>query len=422
MRQGLFYGWWVLATLFLSGLIVFGGGVYSFILMVPVLTREFHWSRAVSGGLVSTFWIVSPVALLGSVFIKRYGIRRVLAVGVVIESLSVFAFSMTASLPLMFVLRALMGLGKVLFAVTVPVAVGRWFSRRFGLGCAIAWAGWHTGGLVLSPLTGSVIESYGWRTACQLLSAGIIVVGLLPAFWALRVESPQGLGLGRDGAPCESSNQVPREDLRNNASIYRFLLSSRLFWLIAVATAAFFFVYAGTLIHQSALVQESGIPARIASFALGSTAAFAVCGALGMGWLADRWTTTGVAVVEHVLLIGGVLGLLIFAKTSAVWALLTHILLFGLAIGGGDVFFAVILKRRFGDDNFATAYSIWYFFCVVTLWAGPIVAGYLYDKTGTYVTALLVLLTASGVSGLVSLLAAIDRSTLVGTDPVASRT
>ena len=55
-RHKPFYGWWVLATLFLSGFMVYGGGLYSFVLFITPWTREFGWSRATTAGLVSAFY------------------------------------------------------------------------------------------------------------------------------------------------------------------------------------------------------------------------------------------------------------------------------------------------------------------------------------------------------------------------------
>jgi MFS family permease len=403
-----FHGWWVVAALFLSGFMLFGGGLYAFILMVPVLTEEFHWSRAATGGLVSTFWLAAPIALFGGMLLKRYGPRRVFAAGVLIEAVCVLIFAMVSSLATMYVLRTLMGLGKVLFAVSIPVVISRWFSRHFGLGCAIAWAGWHAGGLVLAPIAGALIRSYGWRTACVGLGFAMIVIGLLPALWALRIETPEQMGLARDGAPLAPPVRGTRYPQRSerDISLYRTLFMSPAFWLIATGTVLFWFVYAGTLAHQSALIEESGVSPRWASLALGSTAAFAAVGTLIIGWVTDRWRVVGVAILEHGLLLAGVLGLLLFTRTHALLPLIVHMACFGMAIGGGDVFWTTVLKRLLGDEIFAYSYSIWYFFVVIVLLIGPIVAGSLYDATGNYTVALMVLAAAAAAAGSVALVVA----------------
>jgi MFS family permease len=388
----------IVAALFFSGFMLFGGGLYSFILLVPVLTEEFHWSRAATGALVSTFWLAAPIALLGGVLLHRFGPRRVLATGVIIEAGCLLAFSASSSLPIMYLLRALMGLGKVLFAVTIPILVARWFSKRFALGCAIAWAGWHVGGLVLAPVSGLLLQHFGWRATCVCISLLMIVIGLIPALLAIprpaqaRAEEPVG------SSPAGSTAS-------GDLGFYRQLLTAPYFWLIASGTVCCWFVYAGTLAHQAALVEEAGVTAGWASVALGSTAAFAALGTLGLGFLADRWSLVAVGVLEHTLLAVGVLGILVFAHTGLRAALLVHVVCFGAAIGGCDVFWTTLLKRRVGESVFSYGYGVWYFFVVITLLVSPVISGHLYDLSGSYtgaVSVLLVVALAAGIIGFVA--------------------
>ena len=52
-RMPIYHGRKVLAALFMAGFMVYGGGLYCFVLLVPPLTEEFHWSRAATGGVWS---------------------------------------------------------------------------------------------------------------------------------------------------------------------------------------------------------------------------------------------------------------------------------------------------------------------------------------------------------------------------------
>ena len=44
----------VLAALFFTSFILFGGGLYFCILHVPVLSEDFHWSRAATSSVLSS--------------------------------------------------------------------------------------------------------------------------------------------------------------------------------------------------------------------------------------------------------------------------------------------------------------------------------------------------------------------------------
>jgi MFS family permease len=410
-RSGIYHGWWVVAGLFLSGFMLFGGGLYSFILMVPVMGSEFHWSRAASGGIVSAFWLTAPIALVGGYLLRRFGARRILISGVLIEAVCLAAFALTSTFSAMYALRALMGLGKVLVAICTPVAIARWFSRHFGLGCAIAWAGWHLGGLVLSPITGVAVAAIGWRNTCLGLAVAIILIGLLPLLWAMRVNGPEELGLGPDGTALNSG--VPTtsspDDPLPISSGFRALFVSPVFWLIAAGTICFWTAYAGALTHQSGLVKSLGVSSGWASLALGSTAAFAAVGTLASGWIVGRWNLVTVGLITHGLLSAGILGLLLFSQTGAIAALSVQSVCLGLAIGAANVFWTTVLKRRLGDSAFDYNYSIWYFFVVATLLTAPVIAGFLYDATGTYTAALILLLAAALAGGIIGVLAALEQ-------------
>jgi len=410
-HSGIYHGWWVVAALFLSGFMLFGGGLYSFILMVPVMGNEFHWSRAASGGIVSAFWLTAPVALVGGFLLRRFGARRLLVAGVLIEAICLVAFALTSTFSTMYALRALMGLGKVLLAICTPVAIARWFSRHFGLGCAISWAGWHLGGLVLSPITGVAVAAIGWRRACVGLAVAMILIGLLPLLLAMRIKGPQELGVGLDGDELDSgvaTKLFPDAPLTSSSGI-RVLVLSPHFWLIAAGTICSWTAYAGALTHQSGLVKNSGASGGWASLALGSTAAFAAIGTLASGWIVGRWNLVTVGLITHGLLSAGVLGLLLFSQTDAIAALGVQSVCLGLSIGAGNVFWTTVLKRRLGDSAFDYNYSIWYFFVVATLLTAPVIAGFLYDATGTYTVALIFLLATALAGGIIGVLAALER-------------
>ncbi len=72
-RSGVYHGTKVLIAIFLAGFMVYGGGLYSFVLFVPRLTEQFHWGRAGTTGLVSAFWLSAPLILLGGSAIKCFG-------------------------------------------------------------------------------------------------------------------------------------------------------------------------------------------------------------------------------------------------------------------------------------------------------------------------------------------------------------
>jgi MFS family permease len=391
--MSIYHGRKVVAALFMAGFMVYGGGLYCFVLLVPSLTEEFHWSRAATGSLVTAFWLSAPLILLGGAAIKRFGAMRLLITGILIEAACVALLSTVSAFGEMYALRAAMGVGKVMFAVTLPYTVSRWFSRHYSLALGTVWAGWHVGGMVLAPITGLIIVSYGWRAACLAIAVGLVTIGLAPVLATKGPRSPREFGLGLDGEPLQLVDASSAADTAAStadaaagspAGSLKDLLGSATFWMIALTTVFFYAAYGGLLTHQPSVVEGAGFTPRLSSIVLGSTAGFAAVGGMAGGWLLDRFSLRAVGTAMHLLLLAGALSLLWVARNHSAAALVTYALCFGITIGGSDVYFVALLRRRFPAVSLAYSYSAWYFCEILTLLlAGP-AAGRIFDLTGNY--------------------------------------
>jgi MFS family permease len=416
LRSRVFRGWYVVAALFVGGFALYGGGLYSFILFVTPLSDEFHWSYAATGGLVTAFWLSAPLSLMTDRLIRQVGIKPLVTIGILIE-VAALVFLFTAShLWQMYLLRALAGLGKVLYAITLPIILSKWFSRRFGMAVAIMYSGWNLGGLAFAPVTQYLIHAFGWRTASVVLGVAVLAIALPPTLSMLRVESAAEIGLGLDGDPLPnavSSTRTPRRDhvaKVQSASRASFgeVLGNRKFQLMAVATGFYFLTYGGALALQAATVQKAG-SARMASLVLGGTTAAAAVGELVGGYMMDRFYFTLATTIQYLLMGSGVLALLLFIHLSSGWLLAVHTVIFGLAIGGTDVFWVTTLKREMPPELFQRAWGIWYFLELAFIVVAPIGAGRLYDLTGNFTAALTAELAVLAVSLPVCLLIARHR-------------
>jgi len=391
----IYHGRKVLAALFMAGFMVYGGGLYCFVLLVPPLTEEFHWSRAATGGLVTAFWLSAPLILLGGSAIKRFGAMRLLMAGIVIEAACLAMLSTVSTFGEMYLLRVAMGVGKVMFAVTLPYTVSRWFSRHYSLGLGIVWAGWHVGGMVLVPLTGLIIARYSWRAACLAIVAGLLTIGLAPILATKGPRSPREFGLGVDGDPLEPAHAgasmsaavaaaAEAAAAANPAGSLKDLLGSATFWTIALTTLFFYTTYGGLLTHQPSIVEGAGFTPRLSSIVLGSTAGFAAFGGMAAGWFLDRFSVRAVGIVMNVLLLAGALSLLWVARDHSAAALISYAVCFGITIGGSDLYFVALLRRRFPKVSLAYSYSAWYFCEILTLSLSGPAAGRIFDLTGNY--------------------------------------
>jgi predicted MFS family arabinose efflux permease len=154
--------------------------------------------------------------------------------------------------------------------------------------------------------------------------------------------------------------------------------------LIALATLFFYMTYGGLLTHQPSIVEGAGFSPRLSSIVLGSTAGFAALGGMASGWFLDRYSVRAVGIVMNLLLVAGALSLLWVARDHSAAALISYALCFGITIGGSDLYFVALLRRRFPQVSLAYSYSAWYFCEILTLAMSGPAAGRVFDITGNY--------------------------------------
>ena len=201
-RSGVaYYGWLVVAIVFLSSALSIGPA-YAFGLFIEPLEDSFGWRRtaislSLSFGAVGS--LTSP--LLGRIM-DRYGTRPLMA-----GSLAVMGIGFLLR-PLMTELwhwYALSFLQYVAFsgATVLPVGrlVGVWFRKSRGRVMGIATMGNNFGGLTVPLITGFLLASGNWQAAYLILAGLTFLIALLSL--AVIRESPDGEDGGGHGDPTD---------------------------------------------------------------------------------------------------------------------------------------------------------------------------------------------------------------------------
>jgi MFS family permease len=168
MRLPFFYGWLVVAVVFIT----MGLGVNArtaFSLLFPPLIEEFGWDRGVTAGAFSFGFLVSAVMspTLGRLM-DRVGPRAVNELGVGLMALGLLLAPFTTQpWHLYATMGVLVGAGSVCLGYAgQSLFLPNWFVRRRGLAIGIAFAGVGVGSITLLPWLQTIIQGAGWRTAC----------------------------------------------------------------------------------------------------------------------------------------------------------------------------------------------------------------------------------------------------------------
>lgn len=389
MRR-IFYGWYVTIACCIGlacGLTSVLTGTFS--IFLGPLTAEFGWlkSEIFTALLLATVTVTVASPFIG-VLIDRFGARRMILIGFVLEGLVLASFAMQtdslAALYARYILMTLVGLGTT--HVSFARIISLWFDRQRGLALGIALAGLGVGGMIWPLLSQWAIEAYGWRTAYLVVTAVVTVTGFLAIALVVR-ESPAEMGLQPDGAAAKAAAAGAPLPQPGGFTLAEAMRQTS-FWVMIVA---FFLVGLGIqslYMHLVPLLVMRNVEPMRAAQAQSLVAAALIVGRLAGGMLMDRFFASRVA---SAFLVGPIVAsALLAAGASGVDAFIAGMLT-GLASGAEVNASAYLAGRYFGLRYFSRIYA-WYFSAYsIGAGFGPLVTARAVEHYGGYTEILYIL-------------------------------
>jgi len=379
--RSIFYGWVIVCGTF-AILFMAYGAQYSFGVFFSAILDEFGWSRASLSGAFSLYVLVySAFALVAGRLTDLWGPRIVIAVGGACLGLGWIAMSGVRELWHPYALYGtITAVGMSTAFVPCSATVARWFVRRRGLAVGLAFGGMGLGTLTLPPVAHLVASRVGWRWAYVGFGIGIaLVLGLVSTVMR---RDPESMGLAPDGDPVPT-----RRDVAVDASRGWTLgaaLRTRSFWMLLALFAAAWIPVFGPLVHLVPMARGLGV-APLAAATLVSVLGFsALLGRLAMGGASDhvgRRVTLGVSLVLQIAAFAAL------ASSTSTAGLAVATALFGFSYGGVSVMFPALVADFFGREHAGSLVGFVFATAGLTSSLGPVGAGFIYDRVGSYALA-----------------------------------
>jgi predicted MFS family arabinose efflux permease len=367
-------------------LFVGGGARFAIGLTLKPMVDELGWARGDLGLAVGAYMAVSAVATwLAGRWADRAGPSLLLNVGVVVGGLGIGLMCLIGEPWHALVLYGVVfAVGNGMASLTpVGVMVTRAFPGRAGFANSAVIAGMCVGQLVVIAALAAVLVRIGWRSVFLWLGlAHLLVIPFL--VWAL----PRRMG---DGAATVAQGGLGvREAARTSQ-----------FWLLlavyAICGLDDFFVAT----HVVAFAQDRGVDALLAGNLLAFMGLTGLLGLLATGLVSDRagpaWTSA-----------------IAFAARVAVFALIAvdqsplSIAVFALVFGATFLVTApmtvLFVRDHFGMKHLGALTGlitmVHQIFGGIGAWGGALV----FDATGTYDAAFIVMLVASALALVLTLM------------------
>lgn len=167
-------------------------------------------------------------------------------------------------------------------------------------------------------------------------------------------------------------------------------MSTSVFWITLMVLVPVNAGFGGVQFNLGALVDDLGFEAGHAATLISITALSMIVGKLFFGALGDRVDHRKLFWVMVVLMSGA---MWLFAHSTGLNGLISGAVFMGLATGGVLPMSALVVGSRFGAENFGRVMGL--VNAGMTLGSvGPLLAGWVFDRTGSYEVAFLVFLVA----------------------------
>ncbi len=376
-RPAFFYGYTIAAFCFCIQAIGIGTYITFGIFFKPLLA-DFNWSRATLSGAQSLATLIG--GLLGVLVGRlndRFGPRVVMTVTGFFFGLGFLLMSGLNSVWQLYLFYGVVvGVGMSSIDVIALTTTARWFVRRRGMMTGIVKAGTGAGQLIMPLVASILIAGSGWRISYIVIGATVMV--LLISIGQLLQRDPARMGLLPDG---NREIQAARSNLAETGFYLHEALRMRQFWTICFANLATMFCLLIIMVHIVPHATDLGISSTTAAGILATIGGISMAGRLVIGIAIDRIGNKHSMIICFILLISTLLWIQLVRE---LWMLYLFAVVYGFAHGGLFTVISPIVAEYFGVRSHGILFGVVAFVGTVGGAIGPILAGYIFDITGSY--------------------------------------
>ena len=388
-RLPFFYGW---VIIYISFFCVFMMGTISF-WGIPVFVGPMHADTGWAHGSIflglALRMIVGAAGglLLGHLADRKGWPPRLLLIGILVDACALISLRWVDS-PLQFIIvyGFIGGAGNTGMRLVQSTLIAKWYVARRGTAVGFSANGGGVSALVMAPLTAFLISELGWRDAWTALAVIMLVI-LLPCV-PLAVRSPEDIGMLPDNGLGPSANSRRSAATERSYSLSELIGSMRFWFLMLTMLIGTYSLQTHTVVMLP-YFEEIGFSSGVAAASLSVYGVFSIGMRFAWGILADRYSVRRAIIIQAVLTGIGALILLQVAGTETVYIAMAYQ---GMTLSGFPPLSILLWPEFFGRMHIGSIVGLTQFFSTIAGAAGPVIAGFVYDQTGTYEATLWFLL------------------------------
>jgi len=374
----------IVAALAITQTVGYGTLYYAFaVFLVPVAATLHTSTTAVTGSFTASVLASAALAVPVGRWLDRRGGRALMTGGSLLGALLLVTWSQVDTLGQLYAVQIGLGIAGAasLYEAAFAVIIA-WHSpdrRSSALLSLTVVAGFAS--TIFLPLTGWLVDAYGWRTALLILAA--IQATLTVPLHLLVVRA----------APRRHDARTTTPPVR-----LRSVLTDKGFWLLTVGFTANSAAIAVVTVHLVAALISWGHPAPFAATVAGLFGILSVTGRLATTGLQRRYRTTSIVAAIFALQAVAVAALPIAGRNAV--AATVAVTGFGLGFGVAAIAKPVLLADRYDNRRYATIAGLLVVPMTIAKATAPLAAAWLHTTAHGYAgvfaaTALICLVAAA---------------------------
>ncbi|MFC2016120.1 MFS transporter [Chloroflexota bacterium] len=397
----IFFGWWTVVTSGTLALWVAGYHIYGFSALFKPMASELGFNRTVMSGAASIGRFEGGFeAPLAGWITDRFGPRWILFFGAFLFGLGLILMNFTNSLWAYYVVwGVLVGTGaNIIMGVPFNTAITNWFVKKRGLALSVRFVLAGLGGTVVLPMVvARLIITQGWRMTCVVGGLVMWLVGLPLTWFFLKRYRPEYYGLLPDGAAVEGkaadgSQIIDRgvkyaDEVQEVEFTLRQAMRTPAYWLLMVAHATHSLVQPAISIHGIPFLTDVGIDPLKAAGMMAMMVLSGIPSRILVGLLADRVKKQNLRFLMGVTYLLPAVGIALFLLNQTMVMIYVWFILHGMGWGASALLSSILRARYFGRKAFGSIHGTSMMFVTPLGVAAPIYLGWVYDTTGSYITA-----------------------------------
>ncbi len=363
-----------------------GVGIYiSFGVFFNPLMEEFGWSRAAIAGVSSTaFFTMGLFGVVVGRLNDSFGPRRLMSAAALLLGLGCVLMGRLTTLWELYLYYGLIfGMGLSAIDVIALTTIARWFDHRRGFMTGVVKVGTGAGQFIVPLAASALILLHGWRWTIAALGAAVAAILVIMAQFLRRDPGE----MGPNPAPDAGNRRIIRQETDAGLPLPRVFRSIQ-FWTICLVNLFLVSCLMVVMLHIVPHVRDAGIPPIQAAGVLSTIGAVSMLGRFASGMVIDRRGSKTVMGACFVLLLADLVWLQV---ADRLWMFYLFGIMYGLAHGGFFTAISPLVAEWFGIRSHGTLFGIVVCFGTTGGAAGPLLAGHLFDLSGSYRSTFLIL-------------------------------